>query len=310
MAYKAATRKAVPMLISLAGTSGSGKTYSALLLAAGIAGNGKVGFIDTENGRGSMYADSPGIVKALPNGYLIDELSGAFPPEAYIAKIKEAEAAGVNVLVIDSGSHEWEGIGGCQDIAENNKLRGMPNWAKAKRAHKAFINYLLSTPMHIIMCLRARDKVKIVKAIDPKTGREREEIIPIGVQPIAEKNFVFEMLLSLQLDEATHFARAIKCPEPLAPLFQGERLLTKADGERIREWNERAAAIDPIEFLKKRARAAAEDGEHAYREFFTALDARQKKILAECGAHDENKAIATEGDAARAQEAEAEMNAG
>ncbi len=42
--------------IGLAGTSGSGKTYSALLLAKGLVGDwNKVAVIDTENGSADLY---------------------------------------------------------------------------------------------------------------------------------------------------------------------------------------------------------------------------------------------------------------
>jgi hypothetical protein len=87
-----ASRKSVPLLISVASVSGGGKTYSSLLLAAGIAGaKGRVGLIDTENGRGEMYADSPGIVKALPNGYEYARMDPDFSPKRYIQYISAME---------------------------------------------------------------------------------------------------------------------------------------------------------------------------------------------------------------------------
>lgn len=289
--FTKAVRKAAPMLISIAGVSGSGKTYSAFLLAAGLAGpNGRVGMLDTENGRGAMYADSPGIVAALPNGFEIVQLDPPFSPERYIEVIKQAEQCGIDVLVIDSTSHEWEGIGGCCEIAETKKLRGMPNWSLAKMAHKRFLNHCLSSKMHIVFCLRARDKVKIAK---DATGKE--QVIPLGLMPITEKNFVFEMLVSLQLDEHTHFATPTKVPEPLLPLFPGGKLITKADGARIREWNQVGKPMEDGEQLQKRARAAAEDGTAAYVAFYGSLTAPEKKILFD-STHTENKKLAEQAD--------------
>ena|ERR1035438_1017714 len=294
MEFTKASRKAAPMLISVAGVSGAGKTYSALLLAAGLAGpNGKIGFIDTENGRGAMYADSPGIVKALPNGYQIMQFDPPFSPARYVEAIKAAEQAGVTVLCLDSTSHEWEGTGGCCDISETKKLRGMPNWSLAKMEHKKFLNHCLSSPMHIIFCLRAREKVKILE-VNGKT-----EVVPIGISAISEKGFPFEMVVSLMLDEATHFAKPTKVPEPLAHLFTGAKLLTKEDGERIRQWNETGNAMDPHEQVKKRARAAADDGVAAYTEFYKALPNAQKKVLAD-SIHGELKGIAETADKKRA----------
>jgi hypothetical protein len=306
--FTKATRKSVPLLISIAGTSGSGKTYSALLLAAGIAGpGGRVGFIDTENGRGEMYADSPGIVRALPAGYDYVRFDPPFSPERYTEHIALAEKSGITVCVIDSGTHEWEGIGGVLESAEKAEERKgrFGKWSDPKMRHKRFMYHCLTSSMHMIFCLRARDKVKMFKrgdAIVLDAGQdtsnseiaEKDLIVPLGLQPVCEKNFVFEMLLSLQLDERTHFAGPIKVPEPLIPLFTGKRLLAKADGEAIRQWNETGSALADNEQISKRARATAEEGMAAYSEFWKSLTPEQRKALA--AAHGENKKIAAKAD--------------
>lgn len=301
--FRKAQRKAVPLLISVASVSGGGKTYSSLLLAAGLAGpSGKVFLGDTETGRGEMYSDSPGIVTALPYGFMYGRIDPPFAPKAYVDLISAAEAEGATVLVIDSWTHEWEGIGGCVDIAENNKLRGMPNWSKAKMEHKKLMNHILSSSMHIILSIRAREKVKMVDVM--VNGQKKTEVVPIGLQPITEKSCVFECTVSLQLDEATHFANPLKVPEPLVPLFPGGKLLTKQDGERIRQWNETGSAFDPNEQLKKRARAAADEGTAAYTEFYKRLPAAHKKLLVD-SVHESLKVIAkTSDDERESREAE------
>ena len=293
MELRKAVRKSVPMLMSISSVSGGGKTYSALLMAAGMAGpKGRVAIIDAEAGRGEMYTDSPGIMAALPNGFEYLSLDPPFSPARYIEAIEAVEKAGIDVCCIDSATHEWEGLGGCAEIAEKNKLRGMPNWAKAKMEHKKFMNHCLSTKMHIIFCLRARDKVKIVK-----NAQGREEFIQLGVQPIAEKNFVFEMLLSLQLDEVTHHATVVKCPEPLLGLFPGGRVVTKADGERIAHWNNTGLSVDmTADQIQKRAISAVEDGTASYERFFRNLTPAHKKLLVDT-THAKNKQLAAEADA-------------
>lgn len=279
------------MLMSISSVSGGGKTYSALLLAAGIAGDkGRVAMIDTENGRGEMYSDSPGIRSAFPKGFEYLRIDPPYGPSEYMEAIKAAEAIPeITVAVIDSASHEWEGTGGCCEIAEKFKLKGMPNWAKAKLEHKRFLNHCLSSRLHIIFCLRAREKVKIVKV------NGKDEIVPQGLQPICEKNFVFEQLLSLQLEEKTHHAIVLKAPEGLQSIFSEGHLVTKADGDKIRQWNEGGQALDPNEQLQKRARAAADEGEAAYEKFYKSLPAAQKKIIYDT-THTANKAAAVDAD--------------
>lgn len=301
IAIKKAVRHSVNLIMSISGVSGSGKTYSALLVAAGLAGpNGRVGFIDTENGRGCMYADSPGIVAALSNGYETAEMTAPFSPARYMEFIDAFERAGVKVLVIDSASHEWEGVGSCSEMAEADKGR----WNRAKKEHKRFVMRLLNSSMHIIICLRAREKSKIIDKRDSPDGKEH--VIPLGIQPVAEKSFVFEMMCSWLVREGTHLAEPIKLPEQFQKLFPEARLLTKADGDAIRLWNEGAPAMDAMEKLTRQSRAAALEGMVSYQTFFKNLAKPQQATLSTSPAHAENKQIAAQADAdaieARAEE--------
>ena len=291
MIIKKAVRHEVNLIMSISGVSGSGKTYSALLLAAGLAGpEAKIGFVDTENGRGCMYADSPGIMAALPQGYDTIELTAPFSPARYIEAIDEFERAGYRVLVIDSGSHEWEGIGGCTDIAEADKGR----WNRAKRENKRFVMRLMNSNMHIIVCLRAREKSKIIDKRDSPDGKEH--VIPLGILPVSEKNFPYEMIVSFLVEEKTHFAQPIKLPEQFQAMFSTPKMLTKADGEKIRQWNELAPSSDSGEKLKRQSRMAASEGMVAYKAFFSALSKPEQKFLTDT-IHEENKATANEFDA-------------
>ena len=111
------------LAIGLSGGSGTGKTYSALLIARGIAEvvTGKpgspIGYVDTENRRALHYK------QAFPEMHHFDmqavndagEMVG-FGPERWIKVIDAAEAAGLPVVVIDSFSHSHEGVGGMLDL--------------------------------------------------------------------------------------------------------------------------------------------------------------------------------------------------
>lgn len=276
MAIRKAIRERAPLLISIAGVSGSGKTFSALRIAAGMAQGGAVGFLDTENKRGSMYADSKTIMQDMPQGYMIDDLAAPFSPRKYTDIIAEFEASGCKVLVIDSMSHEWDGIGGCQDIAENNKLGGSPNWAMAKREHKRMMNTLLASKMDFIFCLRAQEKVKL-----EKDSKGRLEFVPIGMQAIQEKNFVYEMTLSIMLDEKTHLPKITKCPEPLMHLFAGEpQLITPLVGKKLIDWALGAASVNVTEqSLFDSALKEAENGMAALLEHWNALPKSHQVML-------------------------------
>lgn len=299
---KDAVRETVPVLACIYGPTGSGKTFSGLLLAAGLAGpSGVVGMVDTEKKRGSLYADDPAIRAAMPGGkYKRVDLSAPYTPACYIKALKALEAAGCTVALVDSGTHEWSGEGGCCDIAEQNKLGGLPNWAKAKLEHKRFLAYCLSSEMHIIFCLRAHEKAKPVKAGDlispDSTERyEKNAVIPLGMLPDTEKNLVYEALLSLRVEDGTHLANPVKVPKMLAHVFPGKKLITKADGEAVRLWNESAGQSNDAERLMERARLAADEGMASYKSFFDSLSPSQRKAVTPI--HAELKRAAQEADA-------------
>jgi len=311
MTYKEAKREATPAMIAFVGTSGSGKTFSALLMAAGLAGaSGKVGFIDTELGRGSMYADDPEIKAAMPNGkYFIKNLTEPFTPAKYMAAIKEAIEAKIDVLIIDSISHEWEGVGGCCDIAENNKLGGLPNWAKAKLEHKKLINMVSQSPMHIIFCVRAREKSK-----PGKDEKGRTVMIDCGLQPIQEKHFKYDMtLMFLFTEEQPGVPKMFsKCPKPLRDMF-GDRqsLITKTSGERLRAWSDGGASVDmQLRNLAREFREAAAFGDVALKAIHARVGKENPDLLKKVWSvdfADEVKNLAKEADdltAAQANEEE------
>ena len=111
MQLRKATRKKAKMRLGLSAVSGGGKTYSALIIAKGLAGDwDKIAIIDSENSSADLYAHL-GDYNVLP-------ISAPFTPEKYIDAIKACEAAGMEVIIVDSITHEWDGKGGCLEIAE------------------------------------------------------------------------------------------------------------------------------------------------------------------------------------------------
>ena len=234
-------------IIGFAGVSGSGKTYTALQIARGMVSHpSEIGFLDTENKRGSLYAD------ILDGPFMIGDLYPPFSPSRYSEAIKEFQEAGVKVLVIDSVSHEWEGEGGCDDIA-NAKIGKMQNWIGAKREHKSFMNTLLQCNMNIICCLRAREKTDFTNPKEP---------VSLGIQPVCEKNFMFEMTASLLMENEGKTQRFLKIPQFLKDAFgSGSGYLGQATGKKIIDWINTGEQEDPeVVRLKSEMLMACEFG--------------------------------------------------
>lgn len=274
---KKAVRRALPLQIAFVGPTNSGKTLSALLFSAGLVGpNEKIAVIDTEHGRASLYADNRRVLQALPQGFDVLELDAPYHPKRFIEAIDKAESAGYKVCIIDSSSDSWDGQGGCSDIAE-----GMKNmWNLAKLWNKRLMTRIALSDMHIICCLKAQEKTKIVEVPDSKNpGKTKQEYIGLGMQPICEKNFFYPMLLAFSCDPVTHVSTPTKCHDDLAEFFKTPRLTTKADGEKVRLWNEGGQKLGPHEQIVKRAEDAAEQGIGKYQEFWEGLTKEQRKSL-------------------------------
>lgn len=257
-----AVREKIGLLFGVAGASGSGKTFSALTLARGIAnGTGRIAVIDTEAGRALHYAPKPGEkadgVKTFD--FLHLDFAPPYEPERYIEAIRACEAAGATVIVIDSMSHEWNGEGGCSDIqyaeAERMatwdgkvnvaKIEAMtaPAWKKPKLRHQRMMARLIQCRTHLIFCLRAQEKIKIVKV--EKNGRMTSEIVPQGFMPICEKSFMFELSGSMTLHPETpgqpRYDLPNKLNADLRAIFSEGSFIDADAGKRLRMWAETGA---------------------------------------------------------------------
>jgi hypothetical protein len=258
--FRPAVRDRTSVIVGLAGASGSGKTMSALRLATGLAGpTGKIAFIDTERGRGLHYAPAPGAAADPSKGtfaFQYAELSAPFSPERYLDPIKAADEAGFSVIVIDSFSHEWEGEGGVLDMQEDEfeRLGGreqvrMKAWIKPKGEHKRMVGRLIQCRAHLIVCLRAQEKMKIVKK--PGGGQEiiAAEARPEAErwEPICEKRFPYELTASFVLTPGNPgFPVPVKLQDQHRPFFPLDRRIDEAAGAGLASWATGGAAPVPM----------------------------------------------------------------
>lgn len=289
MDIKPAVRKATPALIGLWGPSGSGKTLSALKIARGLVGpNGKVGLVDTENRRAEFYAKEAG-------GWDHLDFQPPFSPDRYTEAFKAFEDTGrYGCVIVDSMSHVWEGEGGVLEMADTGRTAsgqprmGLNKWQAPKMAYKRMVNNLLRAPFHVIFCLRAKDGVR-------QKGRGQDaEIESSGLEPICEKNFIYEMTVSVLLgpDHKPLFKPidrffcnpiipAVKAPEELLPAIKPGEFLSEGTGEMIAQWVGGGAAIDhETERLYRAAREVATFGMEQLEKYWKGLPGQQQKALA------------------------------
>jgi hypothetical protein len=229
MQLKQAERHKSKLRIGLSGASGFGKTYSALLMAYGITGDWtKIALIDTENGSGDLYSHL--------GEYNTLTLSAPFTPERYIQAIEVCEQAVMELVIIDSITHEWDGTGGCLQIAEEEakKMRN-PNsytaWAKVTPRHNSFVEKILQSTCHIITTVRRKQDYDMVKGDNNKT-----QVIKVGTKEVTRDGFEYELTLNLELINDNHYAKASK---DRTGLFDKKEafIINESTGVELREWS-------------------------------------------------------------------------
>lgn len=191
-----ATRQRIPVLCSLYGPAGSGKSFSALRIATGIqrVTGGDIYAIDTESRRMLHYADR--------FRFRHVEFRPPHGPADYLAALQHCIAKKATIVIIDSASHMHEGEGGTLEAhaAETKRLAQawgvkedvakISAWNKPKQELRRFINALLQTDVNTIMCFRAKQKLLIKKGEQPQSK---------GYMPIAAEELAFEMTINALL---------------------------------------------------------------------------------------------------------------
>jgi len=277
-----------PLLIGLMGPPGGGKTFSALRLASGIckARGGKPFVIDTEK-RSRKYADFFDFERV--------DFDPPFKPEDFLAAITFCVERGAGAIIVDSASDEHEGAGGVLDWHDTELERmagsdwqkrervGQAAWIKPKASRRRLIDGMLRVTVPLILCFRAREKVKQIK-----NERGKMEPTNIGYQPIAPLEIVHALDLVCLLPpraEGVPVWRSdkigedfmIKLPAFLQPFIRDGEALSEGMGEAFANWARGGIARPLID----RAADTAALGREALKDFYRRLTQTEQKSVAD-----------------------------
>lgn len=221
----------------IGGPSGSGKSYSALRVATGIAGREgegtKIGYIGTEGMRDKLYA----------NEFNYDLISlEEYSSDYYEAALDAFLEAGYKVIIIDSMTHLWNWV---QDQVQlttkgDNTFQA---WGKYKKENKKIIEKILLAPAHIIVTARGKDEYVL-------EANSRGKMAPrkVGVGAQQDKDIEYEYMVTWMIDQDTHLAEAAK---DNTHIFEGKiKVLDEKSGEALYNW---ANDGDPVKSPKERA---------------------------------------------------------
>ena len=221
MELKKSNRNQAKIRIAMLGPSGSGKSYSSLLLSFGICQDWKrIAVIDTENGSANLYSHL--------GEYNVLNLSAPFTPERYIEAIDVCEKAGMDVIIVDSLSHCWDGDGGVLDIHANMSGNSFTNWSKVTPRHNALVQKILSSGSHIIATIRSKQDYILAE----KNGKTVPE--KVGMKGIQKDGLEYDYTIVMELDMYNNAT----CTKDRSQLFNSRIpfKINESAGSKIMKW--------------------------------------------------------------------------
>lgn len=188
--FSKATKSASRIKMAIVGPAGAGKTYSALSIASGLGQ--RVAVIDSEHGSASKYAD-------LFDFDVVD--LDQHHPQTYIDMIKGAEEGGYDVLVIDSLSHAWNGVGGALELvdaaaAKSRSGNSFTAWKDVTPIQRRLVDAILASKMHIVCTMRAKTEYVIENVNGRNTPRK------VGIGPVQRDGVEYEFDIVGEIDQS------------------------------------------------------------------------------------------------------------
>lgn len=201
------------------------KTRSALEIAYGITWDwDKIVIIDTENWSADLYSNLW--------GYNVYPLKAPFTPESYIKAIKECESAWMEVIIIDSTTHEWDWAGWYIEMSDalwQRKYKGN-SWAaksETKPRHTKFIDAMIHSSAHIIATVRS--KTETIQ-VDWKVKK-------IWMKDIQADWFEHEFTVFFNIERDEHYATASKDRTNLF-IDSDPFIISQDTWRKLLEWNQ------------------------------------------------------------------------
>lgn len=215
---KTAARDNLKAKVLMVGPPGAGKTKSALLLAHGMVKDWtKITCIDTERNTALYYSDL-GPYNHIP-------LDPPYHPIRCVKAIEFAHRKGAEVIIFDSISHEWEGEGGCLEMAEV-----FQDWKGITPIHNQFIGAMLNPDFHLI----ATGRSKTGHALEFNTKTKKLEVKKLGMKIKTREDVEFEFSVVFEIEPKTHLASDSK---GRTNLFNNTKIVIEPKhGEMILDW--------------------------------------------------------------------------
>lgn len=191
--FRKAKAEQAALKMGIYGPPGSGKTFTSLLIGEGLGKiTGKrVALVDTEHGS-DFYCQAVQTRAVHPEAFDFDALYTRSITET-LAAVKGLKTDEYGVVVLDSMTHLWqaciEAYVGRQTSAGTIPMHA---WGKIKKPYKELMTYLLSSPLHVVICGR--------QGTEYATDEETDELKAVGHKMKAEGETPYEPHILIRME--------------------------------------------------------------------------------------------------------------
>ncbi len=194
--FKKANPQQARLKLSIYGPPGSGKTFTSLLMAEGLANRSskRIAYVDTERGT-DFYAKEVKSRTIHPNSFDFDALYTKSISEVTNA-IKSLNPNEYSVIVIDSITHLWDSAMEAWQ-GKRTKIDSIPMhaWGKIKKPYKEMISWLISSPFHVFILGRQKNIFE---------NDDDGEMKKVGVGMRAEGETAYEPHICIRMESRTN----------------------------------------------------------------------------------------------------------
>lgn len=191
--FRKAAAEQAALKMGIYGPAGSGKTLTSLLIAEGLGkvSGKRVAFVDTERGT-DFYCQAVASRAVHPEAFDFDALYTKSLTEV-LSAVRDIDITTHGVVVIDSVTHLWEAaIAAYSGRQTSAGTIPMHAWGKIKKPYKDLMSFLLSSPLHVILCGR--------QGTDYATDEETDELKAVGVKMKAEGETPYEPHILIRME--------------------------------------------------------------------------------------------------------------
>lgn len=191
MRFKKADPQQARLKVSIYGPPGSGKTFTTLLMAEGLARIRKqrIAFVDTEHGT-DFYAKTVPAREVHPQAFDFDAIYTRSLADITDA-VKSLDPKEHGIVVIDSISHLWDSAidayGGKRTRVDSIPLQA---WAKIKKPYKDLVKFLIGSTFDVFLLGRQKNLFG---------EDEKGELQQVGVAMRAEGETAYEPHICMRL---------------------------------------------------------------------------------------------------------------